>query len=338
MRKHVATQLLKFVRMAIWGRAEDSAALTDAEWKAVLDEAKRQSVQGLVCEAVSQLDKALMPPVALRITLLAESDAVQKRSAHVEKVAEQLTAAFSGHGLNPVIQKGTSVACFYPNPHARRSGDVDLYFPEAEFESARKMAENAGVTVNDAPDGSINYIWNDVTVEHHRRYYDCLASFEDVPVPSAEATMLLLSSHILKHAIGVGIGLKQFCDIALACRALDGQYDAASYLTHLRAAGMMRWERMLETFLEEYMGVERRYLPALSAGMKRLDASRLLAIVLEGGNFGHYNPARHLDAPQQRRKRNTFLFFVKRAPFALRVSPREWFHTVGCLVHGNLSH
>lgn len=338
MDKHGATQLLKLVRMAIWGRAEDFSALTDAEWQAVLGEARRQSVSGLVCEAVSLLDRALMPPAGLRITLLAESDAVQKRSAHVEKVAERLTAAFSGRGLNPVIQKGTSVACFYPKPHARRSGDVDLYFPEAEFEIARKMVENAGVTVNDAPDGSINYIWNDVTVEHHRRYYDCRASFEDVPVPSAEATMLLLGSHILKHAIGVGIGLKQFCDIALACRTLDGQYDAASYLTHLRSAGMMRWERMLETFLEEYMGVERRYLPALSAGMKRLDASRLLAIVLEGGNFGHYNPARHPDAPHQRRKRNTFIFFVKRAPFALSVSPREWFHTVGCLVRGNLSH
>ena len=338
MGKQEATQLLKLVRMAIWSRAEDFTALTDAEWQAVLDEARRQSVQGLLCEAVSLLDKTLMPSAGLRITLLAESDAVQKRSAHVEKVAEKLTAAFSGRGLNPVIQKGTSVACFYPKPLARRSGDVDLFFCPDEFDAARKLAEGAGICVTDAPDGSINYIWNDVTVEHHRRYYDCRASFDDVPVPSAEATMLLLSSHILKHAIGAGIGLKQFCDIALACRALDGQYDAASYLTHLRAAGMMRWERMLETFLEEYMGVERRYLPALSAGMKRLDASRLLAIVLEGGNFGHYNPARHLDAPQKRRKRNTFIFFVKRAPFALRVSPREWFHTVGCLVRGNLSH
>ena len=338
MRAQETYPLLKLVRMGIMGRAEDFAALTDKEWRAVLSESKRQAVPGIVCEAVSLLDKALMPSAAVRISLLAESDAVQKRSAHVEKVAGHLTAAFSGRGLNPVIQKGPAVACFYPKPLARRSGDVDLYFPGAEFETARRLAENAGVTVNDAPDGSVNYIWNDVTVEHHRSYYDCCASFEDVPVPSAEATMLLLSSHILKHAIGAGIGLKQFCDMAMASRALDGQYDAVSFLGHLRSAGMLRWERMLETFLEEYMGVERRYLPALSAGMKRLDASRLLAIVLEGGNFGHYNPARHLDAPKAKRKKNTFLFFLKRVPFALRVSPREWFHTVGCLVRGNLSH
>lgn len=338
MRTQDSYQLLKLVRMGIRGRAEAFQAMSEPEWQAVLKEARRQTVQGVVCEAVALLDKDLMPSAGLRISLLAESDAIQKRSAHVEKVASELMQMFSGRSLAPVIQKGTTVACYYPKPLSRRSGDVDLYFRPEEFGPARELVEASGIRLNDAPDGSFNYIWNDVTVEHHRRYYDCRAGFDDVAVPSAEATMLLLSSHILKHAIGAGIGLKQFCDIALACEALDGQYDKASFLGHLRKAGMLRWERMLETFLEGYLGVERCHLPALSSGLSRVNAEALLEIVLSGGNFGHFNPARHLDAPQTKRKRNTFRLFLKRAPFALRVAPREWFHTVGELVRGNLSH
>lgn len=330
--------LLALLRMAMWERPEHFDPVSDAQWQDIVEEARRQAVSGLACCGAGYLNKLLLPSAAVRVSFLAEQDALEKRSAHVEKTAVELMSMFRGRGFAPVIQKGPAVAALYPRPLARRSGDIDIYFTLFEFEAARSMVECAGVAVNDAPDGSINYIWNDVTVEHHRVFFDSKAQFEGVDPQSAEATVLLISSHILKHAIGTGIGLKQMCDMAVACKALYGQYDRADLLERLSDAHLLRWERMLETFLMDFLGVEQEFLPALSSGMERIDASPLLKIVAEGGNFGHFNPARHIDAEEKARKRSTLMLFLKRFPFAMNVAPREWMYIVGSLLKGNFSH
>lgn len=336
--KGIIMPLLTLVRMSLWERQERFDPMSEAQWRDLLEESRRQAVAGLVCRGTGYLNKVLMPSAATRISLLADLDAIEKRSAHVERTAEELVSMFRGRGFSPVVQKGPAVAAMYVHPLSRRSGDIDLYFGLFEFEAVRSMVECSGVKVNDAPDGSINYIWNDVTVEHHREFFDSSDQFAGVKVPSPEADMLLLSSHILKHAIGSGIGLKQLCDMAVACRALDGKYNRADILEHLSEAHLIRWQRLLDTFLLDYLGVEEQYLPTLSAGMERLDASPLLKIVTEGGNFGHFNPARHIDAADNVRKRSTFLLFVKRFPFAMKVAPREWVRIVTSLLKGNLSH
>ncbi len=334
----VIMPLLTLVRMSLWKRTELFGPMSDAQWQEIVSESRRQAVTGLVSRGTGYLDKALMPSPSVRIALLADLDAIEKRSAHVGKTADELISIFAGRGFAPVIQKGPAIASLYPYPLSRRSGDIDLYFSLRDFESARRMVESAGVKVYDAPDGSINYIWKDVTVEHHREFFDSADQFAGVEVPSPEADMLLLSSHILKHAIGSGIGLKQLCDMAVATKALNGKYDRTDLLDRLSGAHLVRWQRMLDTFLLDYLGVEERYLPTLSSGMKRLDPSPLLRIVMEGGNFGHFNPARHLDAAEKVRKRSTFLLFVRRLPFAVMVAPREWTHMVVSLMKGNLSH
>ena len=339
MKESAAIQpLLALLRMALWERPEAFDPVSDAQWLEVLAESRRQAVAGLVCSGIGQLDKSLMPSTAVRISFLAELDTIEKRSAYVEKVADRLVAMFRSKGFSPVVQKGPAIARLYPHPMQRSSGDIDLYFNLSEFKAAQSMVESDGIQVNGAPDGSINYIWNNVTVEHHREFFDSPDMFKGVEVPSAEADMLLLSSHILKHAVGSGIGLKQFCDMAVACSALDGRYDLNGFLARLEDAHLVRWQRMLDTFLLDYLGVEERFLPTLSAGMKRMDAAPLLKIVLSGGNFGHYHPARHTDAAEKVRKRSTFMLFVRRFPFAMKVAPREWLRIVSSLTKGNLRH
>lgn len=324
--------------MGLWGVPEDFPLLEVEEWKAVLAESRRQAVLGVVYEGAKSLSNDRMPPQEQSVDLLMESYAIERRSAYVQEVFEALTALFRSKGLSPVVQKGPSVAQYYRNPLSRRSGDIDFYFSPEEFASARKVAEGEGIQVAEEPDGSLCYRWRNVTVEHHGSYYDSRCQFPDVEIPSAEATLLLLSTHILKHAIGAGIGLKQFCDAAVAFKALDVKYDRASLARHLKKAGLLRWQRMLEAFLCKYLGVEPQYLPVSGTYPKAVSPEPLMEIVMEGGDFGHYNPRRSLFVSSARRKRNTLEFFMRRIPFALRTAPREWFHTLWRLVRGNLSH
>ncbi len=330
--------LFSLLRAGLWTEPEELPSLTADQWTRIITESRRQAVQGLVCEGAKLLPEDKTPPQEQSVDLLMESYALERRSAYVQEVFEALVALFRGAGLSPVVQKGPSVAQYYANPLARRSGDIDLFFPVGEFDPARKLAKEQGVAIREESDGGLCYKWRNVTVEHHGRYFDSRCNFEGVEIPSPEATLLLLSTHILKHAIGTGIGLKQLCDYAVACKALKGNYDREDYLRRIRGARLMRWQKMLDAFVCRYLGLPGEDAPSHGVAGGTPDPERLLSIVLEGGDFGHHNPRRRLSGSESDRRKNTVGFFVIRIPFALSVAPGEWLYTVGRLVRGNLGH
>lgn len=48
----------------------------------------------------------------------------------------------------------------------------------------------------------------------------------DVRIPSPVLNLLLQSLHILKHALGWGIGLRQLCDMARSCYKLHDEVES----------------------------------------------------------------------------------------------------------------
>ena len=155
-----------------------------------------------------------------------------------------------------------------------------------------------------------------------------------LPEPGTpEATVLMLSAHILKHAIGPGVGIRQLCDLAVAWLALKPELDTSAIRTLFRRTGTYRWNRLLFSFLEENLGLNGSPFEG-----ERVQTGSLKTIILEGGNFGHHAEARKdaLRAGNRRRKLNTLSRFLRRIPFSIRYSPRETFATVWTLIIGNM--
>ncbi len=140
----------------------------------------------------------------------------------------------------------------------------------------------------------------------------------------------MLSAHILKHCMGVGIGLRQLCDLAMAYKALA--VPPEDLRRCFRDVGLERWNRLLFSFLHQYLGAEPLYdtLPS---------PDPLLKIVLEGGNFGQHAQAREasLHKSPLRRKLGTAGLFLRRLPFSLRYAKKELVPMLGELLRGNLS-
>ena len=347
----------------------DWNALSEADWAGILETARKQTVCGLVYRGVALLPEEVQVPDSIVFPLITEADRVIRQSRTVSRAAEQLVAFFEGRSLHPLILKGPSVAVLYPKPELRESGDIDVFFTEKEFgkavhairerltkmpgpagndkgtendaKAARKDGETAG---NDAkaadvlrtlPDGSIHYDWNGVDIDQHPKYFDLDAAPDILPeVPSPEATLLMLSAHILKHCMGAGIGLRQLCDMAIAYQALP--YDRERLLACYQATGTDPWNRLLASFLVRYLGAED--IPYESP--KELpDPAPLLDIVLTGGNFGHHEQSRSqaLQASPLRRKADTAGRFLRRLPFSLRYAPKQLAAFFKELVRGNLS-
>ena len=150
----------------------------------------------------------------------------------------------------------------------------------------------------------------------------------DVLVPAPEVNLLLLSSHILKHALGVGIGLRQFCDMAVACNFYADRVDPREMEEIYRKAGLEKWSVLLDGFLGQYLGLE--------AGETK-KSNVLLDIILKGGNFGRFTgKCEKASQSVLARKWHTFTSFMGNVCFAMTYAPGEWFWTMVRLAGGQV--
>ena len=268
---------------------------------------------------------------------MAHADRIEQSNRVMNETVARLYGHFASAGVEAVLQKGQGVAAMYPEPLLRECGDIDLYFPGHDGISDPLTGIDGAVRERQ-PDDSWVYVVDGIIVEHHtdlldiqspraKRYVKRLIEekgFEkvvtgdgvEVLVPAPEVNLLLLSSHILKHAFGVGIGLRQFCDYAVARRYYEGRVNEEEMREIWKKTGLQKWQDLLEGFLVKKTGV-------------------LLDIVLKGGNFGVYSKDRE-NVPRARwaRKVQTFKALMGNIGFAFRYAPGEWFWTTMQLLGG----
>lgn len=325
---------LSLLRAGLW---EKDVRLTQApdenEWGLLLQGAREQAVTGLLLRAVAHLGEDQTPPASIRMRLVAEADLLDRKGHRTLAAERSILALYQGAGLHPIVQKGSRSALHYAVPALRVSGDVDLYLPGEEFDKAVALAPGA----RKAPDGSYSFKQEGVTVELHPRYYDLHCDFSALPAPASVCgELLLLSAHILKHAMGAGVGLKQLCDMARALDRCEGTYDKQELATALENAGLTRWHTLLCSLLVEDLELDpSRCLEGFSA----VHPEPLRRIVREGGNFGQATEKRQKalhSGSAFARKASTAFTFLKRLPFSLRTAPREARATIRELVRGNL--
>lgn len=243
------------------------------------------------------------------------------------------------------------------------------------WDLAEEIVRSKGVNVSRMPDGSLSYEWERVEVEHHPMIVGLSDPFQkgwvrtllDDPgtrpssladglmVPSPKLNALMLNVHILKHAMGKGVGLRQMCDLAMVYHRISesgGKQEMGERIFCLyRRAWIQKWSRLLHSFLVEVIGLPEDELPYPEM---IVPVGPLLRIVEDGGNFGQYRSKRfgkdhsrlssgHLDrgasVPEpveglMRGKLDTAGMFVRRAGFSLRFAPNEAFWTVVNLAVG----
>ena len=152
--------------------------------------------------------------------------------------------------------------------------------------------------------------------------------------PAPILNLLMLNAHILKHILGHGVGLRQFCDIAMGYHALRGSYNPQELETICRKTGLYKWTIQLHAFLKEYLGADDKDFPFADAGEKCSD--ELLEIVLSGGNFGQYGSTRSGSKSRFGRKFKTLLSYREHAGFSRKYGGSEAFWVPVSLIIGNI--
>lgn len=344
---------LLLLRSGLWNQAPDHHELfplSDAEWQAVYDESRHQAVQGLLYRAFQQLPERLFPPQAVLLRWLADADAVEqtyRQSVEATASSWQLLCQ-SGH--QPLLQKGLAVGLLYEHPEERVYGDVDWYVDD--MATAATLLRREGFAPQCAADRSLTFTMNDTIIElhpqltdllRHRQWSSLLRRDEDIAVPltlpcgtevrtpSPLLTLLMLQTHILKHAVTVGIGLRQFCDLARAYHTLLQHADAARTDEIFRHLGLRRWTTLVHTFMHTYLGLPAEELPTPPQASAQ-DCQQLLNAILRWGNFGQNTHAWQWANKHHMTKLNTAVQILGNLSFALRYAPGMTARHIGSLI------
>ena len=358
--------LLKLVRAGIYDDAaalEDFPRLSVDDWNHVYDESKRQTVSGVALHGLSLLPGDRMPHYPLLFRWVARGHRIESAHQTMCGIVTSLLARFSGAGLHPVLQKGPAVARFYPQPELRVCGDIDLWFPANERRQADALVTADGTPIHHGADSSSLYLSHGIEVEHHstlvelhnpffgRRLASLLRqegytsatiapdSKASVPAPLVE--LIMINVHIMKHCFGVGIGLRHFCDYAMACKTLIPLIGADRYMATCRSLGIARWTEVLHRFIPIYLPAPAGYTNPLAPTGTRHDATarRIFRMVMDGGNFGLFRHGRDRVAtlPTWRRKLSTLSLFLSHSSTSMRLSPSEAFWTFARLLGGQVN-
>lgn len=323
---------LKLLHSGLWDHDLSLPGVASSPgWEPVLELGREQAVMGLLLRGIAQLPEDQRPSGSLAPILQAWETAFASANVRYARVQAALLKRLSEAGLHPVVQKGTEAAKYYPDPSIRQVGDIDLYLPGDEYRRARALFPDA----RKASDGAVVFVIEGVTVELHPRYYDIHLPASKLPaVGSPCGEVLLLSSHIFKHAMGPGIGCKQLCDLTVAMTRLDGHYDKLELSQVLKAAGLLRWHTLLCSLLVADFGLDHGCcLP----DFEPVDPGCLRRIVRASGNFGMADERRRRSRQWSTfgKKAATAVAFLRRLPFSLRYGSRETLATIWGLAAGN---
>ena len=134
--------LFTLLKAGLWGLKIDNLGhfpLSTIEWRQLFEEARKQTITGIVYRGITMLPDKFMPPIAILTKWVAEVDRIERNNQKMNNTLKTLIEMFEQQGLTPIVLKGQSVAALYETPDWRECGDIDLYFKLEDKEKAKKI-------------------------------------------------------------------------------------------------------------------------------------------------------------------------------------------------------
>ena len=304
------------------------------EWDLMFRMARYQALVGIGWEGVQRLPQEQLPPLDILDHWSRLADKVARIYHLHEKRVVELAEKLESLGLHACLLKGTVHSHLYPVPERRICGDIDIWV-EGTHASILKALEPAckvhGVLYQECKAD----FFDDVEVEVHfhpskmynpflnarlQRYLEANSPIrpdQALAVPDLRFNAVFCLSHMFRHYLEGGIGMRQMMDEYYILRALDPA-DRKPVMDALQHLGIGRFTAATMAALRYNFGLEEEYFlcaPDAKRGKKLVNES------IKGGNFGV------LDGRNYGRKGETRLerFFRKSARVLsnLREYPRE---------------
>ena len=304
---------LELVRAGLWEKDVRLLPFGDVDFSEVQKLAEEQAVVGLVAAGLEHVTDVKLPKEEV-FPFIGQALQLEQQNMEMNKFIVSLVKKMRDANIYSVLVKGQGIAQCYERPLWRSSGDVDLYLSESSYMAARSFLSAIASHVDDENEkmkhlGMTIGSW---VVELHGAMYTELSSeinkgLDDVhscifnkgevrcwdnsgvPVflPSPDNDIIIVFTHILQHFFIEGIGLKQICDW---CRLLWTYRDAIDkdlLRNRLKKMGLYRIWEVFACLAVNELGMPEGAMPFYTKGKHGSKSKKLMARVIESGNFGH---------------------------------------------------
>lgn len=286
--------------------------MDDRKWVKIFETAKKQTVLGIMADAIQRLpDDVVKPSYEVMIRLVGYCIQLEKTNRRMNREVLKWIDFFENKGFSTVLLKGQGIATqFYPSPLRRNPGDIDLWVIGNGTE-IRKLVKEELSPKEVLYHNSVVHTDSGIELEVHTRpsfFYNPFRNFKaqrqfrkwakeavkvnlpenagSVSVPSNNMNMIFLLLHLYRHVFSEGIGLRQMADYALLLNKGCSDEDKIQSQKWLKSLGLEKFAASVMYLMKVVFGLDDKVL-ITEADEK--GGTMLLKECIEGGNFGFYN-------------------------------------------------
>lgn len=310
-------QFFHLLRLSMGVTEQTTFEATAEDWQWLHKEAARQGLTGVIYDAVAQVPADQQPPVDLFIQWMCEADVIKGLNELLYQESARLTKLFGDAGRRTAILKGQANARLYPDRLSRQVGDIDIWVEGGKKGVVALLMELGLVTelgstsVEGKPTASYHHVHLPPTKDHivvevhfrpssgnfnpftNRRLQrwleqeiasSCQPVDEGFNVPSVRFALMMQLSHVQRHFLVVGIGMRHVCDYYWLLKNSTDE-DRREVASHLSSFGLRYTASALMWVLGEVLHLDEGLM------LCQPDSYRgewMLREIMAGGNFGHH--------------------------------------------------
>ncbi len=301
--------IFTLIRSGLWQQKIEHFDMTPFEYKAVMVEAEKQCVAGLVIDCLRMNNMGLQKKCVIHMMKVHNS--LKLENKRLDDNVITLHHILNDKGIEYVVVKGQVVGSLYPKPHMRVPGDIDFYVPPKFFQNAVD-ALNEKWDVN--LDGSrkkmhLAFKYNGNNFEMHRylKYFpnkkrlkrfndiidrypfdELLVSGTKIKTLNPTLNVFYTFVHLYGHFIKLGVALRQLCDLAILLHELREQIDDELLLELLRQFGYTRAFKAIGSIMVDQLGLPATDFPLQITSKDKRMGIKVLRLIWKHGNWGEY--------------------------------------------------
>lgn len=305
---------LELVRAGLWEKEARLLPFDKVDFEEVMRLAEEQSVVGLVTAGLEHVKDVKIPQEML-LQFVGQALQTEQQNTEMNKFIADLVEKMRRANIYTLLVKGQGIAQCYERPLWRSCGDVDLFLSEDNYNKAKKLLiplskhiEEEDITrlhfamtieswvvelhgslrshINKAIDLMLDEVQNDTFC--HNRIRVWRNGETEVHLPEPNNDVLIVFTHILQHFFRGGIGLRQICDWCRLIWTYQSVIDSGLLEKRLSRMSILTKWKVFAALAVDWLGMPCEIVPLYSTNpVWHRKAKRLLAIVMDTGNFGH---------------------------------------------------
>ncbi len=312
-------QFIELLQVTLGARERLSRAPSYEEWVVIYEEAKRQSIAGIMVSGLERLPENQRPPRVIMLQWIGICQKIEVQNSLTTKACHIICKRLEQDGFLACVLKGQSNYRYYPidMKNRRSCGDIDIWVvphDDSCNHPVRKVLEyvKTSFDMNGLCWLHTNYMdKSGVPVEIHfrpsfmnepcmnRRFQVFFGDIEEcrmytdldgleIPVMKVDENVVYQMNHIYRHLMDEGVGLRQVVDYYFLLTAWNKSHTRSKegIMQIVSSLGMMKFARALMYVLYDVCGMKEELLlcPASVSDGEFLKNEILLA-----GNFGHHD-------------------------------------------------